>query len=61
MVGQDVKFSQEVYWYLVTLKFNGKFRSIDAVLRHEFGLKPGKNPHLKNYSEEGVLVERSSR
>lgn len=44
---QDLKVSEEVYWHLVHLKIEGKFRSIDEVLRKNFDLTPGDHPYLK--------------
>jgi len=44
---QDLKVTEEVYWFLVNLKIKGKFRSIDEVLRKNFSLPPGDRPYLK--------------
>lgn len=42
-----VKVSEELYWYLVKQKMEGKYRSVDAMLRQKFGLPDNVRPYLK--------------
>ena len=42
-----VKVTEELYWYLVKQKMDGKYRSIDAMLRQKFGLPDNIRPYLK--------------
>jgi hypothetical protein len=42
-----IKVSEELYWCLVRKKMDGKYRSVDAMLRQEFGLPDNIRPHLK--------------
>jgi hypothetical protein len=58
VVERDIKVTDEVYWHLVGLKLNGKFRSVDEALRPILGLKSGSNPYLKHSHEVGVLDEK---
>ena len=44
---QTVKVSEELYWCLVKQKMDGKYRSIDAMLRQKFGLPDNIRPYLK--------------
>lgn len=55
---QDLKVTEDVYWHLVRLKINGKFRSIDEVLRKTYELPPGDHPYLR-CKEDDLDVNRA--
>jgi hypothetical protein len=45
----NVEISSEVYWFLVKIKLQGKYRSIDVILRPLYGLSQIQDPRLKDY------------
>jgi hypothetical protein len=53
MAKKDVVFSEAVYWALVDLKDEGRYRSIDEALRPVLGLPSGERPFLKGSGGNG--------
>lgn len=51
-IAMDLKVSEDVYWYVVKLKIDGKFRSVDEALRDKLGLAPGDHPRLRCYEDD---------
>ena len=53
MVDKGIMVTEEVYWALVKLKDQGKYRSVDEAIRPLIGLSPArKHPRRKAYEEE---------